>query len=75
MQDTGIGIPPEKLASVFDRFVQVDLSLTRRAGGMGLGLSIARDLARGMDGELAVASTEGEGSVFTLTLPRAADLG
>ena len=70
VQDTGIGIPAEKLSAVFDRFVQVDLSLTRRAGGMGLGLAIARDLARGMDGELAVASTEGEGSVFTLTLPR-----
>jgi signal transduction histidine kinase len=70
VQDTGIGIPADKLSAVFDRFVQVDLSLTRRAGGMGLGLAIARDLARGMDGELAVASTEGEGSVFTLTLPR-----
>ena len=70
VQDTGIGIPADKLADVFDRFVQVDLSLTRRAGGMGPGLAIARDLARGMDGELAVASIEGEGSVFTLTLPR-----
>lgn len=73
VRDTGIGIPTEKLPAVFDRFVQVDPSLTRRAGGMGLGLAIARDLARAMDGDLTASSAVGEGSVFTLVLPRGAD--
>ncbi len=67
--DTGIGIPPEKQASVFDPFVQVDMSRTRGSEGSGLGLAISRDLARGMGGDLAVESTPGEGSTFTLTLP------
>ncbi|MFL5385395.1 MAG: ATP-binding protein [Longimicrobiaceae bacterium] len=67
--DTGIGIPAEKQASVFDPFVQVDMSRTRRSEGSGLGLAISRDLARGMGGDLAVESTPGEGSTFTLTLP------
>ncbi|WP_284349258.1 GAF domain-containing protein [Roseisolibacter agri] len=69
VRDTGIGIPAEKLPTVFDRFVQVDPSLTRRAGGMGLGLAIARDLARAMDGDLTASSVVGEGSTFTLLLP------
>jgi len=67
--DTGIGIPAEKQASVFDPFVQVDMSRTRRSEGSGLGLAISRDLAQGMGGDLAVESTPGEGSTFTLTLP------
>ncbi|MFL5539231.1 MAG: PAS domain-containing sensor histidine kinase, partial [Longimicrobiaceae bacterium] len=67
--DTGIGIPADKQASVFDPFVQVDMSRTRRSEGSGLGLAISRDLARGMGGDLTVASTPGEGSTFTLTLP------
>ncbi|HKP77160.1 MAG TPA: ATP-binding protein [Longimicrobiaceae bacterium] len=67
--DTGIGIPPEKQASVFDPFVQVDMSRTRRSEGSGLGLAISRDLARGMGGDLALASAEGQGSTFTLSLP------
>jgi signal transduction histidine kinase len=67
--DTGIGIAPEKQASVFDPFVQVDMSRTRRSEGSGLGLAISRDLARGMGGDLRVESTVGEGSTFTLTLP------
>jgi signal transduction histidine kinase len=67
--DTGIGIPPEKQASVFDPFVQVDMSRTRRSEGSGLGLAISRDLARGMGGDLEVESTVGEGSTFTLWLP------
>ncbi|MDF1505572.1 ATP-binding protein, partial [Roseisolibacter sp. H3M3-2] len=71
VRDTGVGIPADRLDSVFDRFVQVDQSLTRRAGGLGLGLAIARDLARGMGGELAVESAPGAGSTFTLSLPRA----
>ncbi|HEY0016391.1 MAG TPA: PAS domain-containing sensor histidine kinase [Longimicrobium sp.] len=69
--DTGIGIPPEKQTSVFEPFVQVDMSRTRRSEGTGLGLAISRDLARGMGGDLRVRSQEGVGSTFTLTLPAA----
>ena len=69
--DTGVGIPTDKLGSIFDPFVQVDSRLTRVQDGIGLGLAISRDLARGMGGDLAVRSIEGEGSTFTLTLPRA----
>lgn len=69
--DTGVGIPAEKLADIFEPFMQVDQRLTRPHEGVGLGLAISRDLARGMNGELSVASTLGKGSTFTLTLPRA----
>ena len=68
--DTGVGIAPEKLASIFDPFVQVDSRLTRTHEGVGLGLAISRDLARGMGGDLTVTSTPGVGSTFTLRLPR-----
>jgi signal transduction histidine kinase len=69
--DTGIGIPADKLGAIFDPFVQVRSDLTRPHEGTGLGLAISRDLAQGMAGDLAAASTLGQGSVFTLTLPRA----
>ena len=69
--DTGIGIAADKLASVFEPFVQVDAKLTRKHDGVGLGLAISRDLARGMGGDLAAESVPGVGSTFTLTLPRA----
>jgi signal transduction histidine kinase len=68
--DTGSGIAPEKLDAIFEPFVQVDARLTRVHEGVGLGLAISRDLARGMGGELSVRSTVGEGSTFTLTVPR-----
>jgi signal transduction histidine kinase len=71
VRDTGIGIPPDRLAEIFDPFVQVDPDLTRQRQGAGLGLAISRELARAMGGELAVESVEGAGSTFTLTLPRA----
>ncbi len=72
--DTGIGIPPEKLASIFERFVQVDDSTTRRSGGAGLGLAISRGLAEHLGGSLTAASTVGRGSTFELRLPaRSAD--
>ena len=67
--DTGIGVPGEKLESIFEPFVQVDSSRTRGSEGSGLGLAISRDLARGMGGDLTAASTPGVGSTFTLTLP------
>jgi len=70
VSDTGIGIAPEKLQAVFEPFVQVDTRLTRAQDGVGLGLAISRDLARGMGGDLAAESTLGEGSTFILTLPR-----
>ena len=69
--DTGVGIPADKLATIFDPFVQVDRGLNRPTEGIGLGLAISRDLARGMGGELTVESAVGRGSAFTLTLPLA----
>jgi signal transduction histidine kinase len=69
--DTGIGIPAEQYDRLFEPFVQVDSTLTRTREGTGLGLAISRDLARGMRGDLTVASVVGQGSTFTLALPRA----
>ena len=69
-RDTGIGIAAEALEHIFEPFVQLDRSLTRVRDGVGLGLAISRDLARGMGGEITAESTPGEGAVFTLTLPR-----
>jgi signal transduction histidine kinase len=67
--DTGIGIAEDKLASIFEPFVQVNSGHTRPTEGTGLGLAISRDLATGMGGDLRVRSTLGAGSSFTLTLP------
>ena len=68
--DTGIGIAAERLDAIFDPFVQVDRALNRPHDGVGLGLSISRDLARGMGGSLGVESEVGGGSRFTLRLQR-----
>ncbi len=69
--DSGVGIPQDKLDRVFDRFYQVDGTLTRQFGGVGLGLSAAREIVRAHGGELTVSSKMGEGSVFRFTLPLA----
>jgi len=69
--DTGMGIPGEKLESIFEPFVQVGRSLVSPHEGAGLGLAISRDLARAMKGDLVVSSTLGVGSTFDLTLPAA----
>jgi signal transduction histidine kinase len=68
--DSGVGIPADRLESIFEPFVQVDRGLTSRQEGTGLGLAISRDLARHMGGQLTAESTFGSGSRFTLTLPR-----
>ena len=68
--DTGVGIAADQLERIFEPFVQVGRTLTSMREGTGLGLAISRDLAQAMRGNLTVESTAGEGSAFTLTLPR-----
>jgi signal transduction histidine kinase len=69
VQDTGIGIPPNQLQHVLEPFVQLDQGNRRRYPGVGLGLAIARDLARAMDGELRLDSAVGRGTTATVVLP------
>jgi signal transduction histidine kinase len=70
VKDTGVGVRVADLDRVFEPFVQVDRHLTKPGQqGVGLGLSISRELARAMHGDLTLESTEGVGSTFTLTLP------
>jgi two-component system, sensor histidine kinase len=68
VHDTGIGIPAEELPLIFEAFHQADGSFTRRFTGTGLGLTIARDLARAMGGDLVATSQPGRGSCFTVTI-------
>jgi PAS domain S-box-containing protein len=69
VKDTGIGIPHEKIPTLFNTFTQVDTSTTRQYGGTGLGLAIVQKLCDLMGGTIAVSSTVGQGSEFTFTLP------
>ena len=72
VSDTGMGIPPDELERVFERFYRTDASRARSTGGFGLGLSIARDLIEAMGGSLTAESQVGVGSRFTVWLPAAA---
>ncbi len=73
VEDSGIGIPQEKLPAVFEKFIQADASTTRRFGGTGLGLSICARLVELMGGEIGVDSSAGKGSTFWFTLTLAVD--
>ena len=67
--DTGVGIPPEELGHIFERFYRLDKARSRDAGGFGLGLSIVKFIAEAHGGSVTVDSCVGKGSVFTVTLP------
>ena len=69
VQDTGMGIPPESLTHVFERFYRVDKARARKSGGSGLGLSIVRNMVERNGGEITVESTVGVGSLFTVSFP------
>ena len=73
VSDSGIGMSPQMLSRVFSPFEQADTSTTRQFGGTGLGLTISRQLARLMGGDIEVVSTQGVGSTFTFRLPHQAD--
>jgi signal transduction histidine kinase len=71
ISDTGIGIPEGKIPRIFERFYRVDKARSKATGGTGLGLSIVRHVAENHGGRVTVHSTPGEGSTFTVYLPRA----
>jgi signal transduction histidine kinase len=68
--DTGVGIPPEELPYIFERFYRVDKSRSRATGGTGLGLTIARRLVEAQGGRMRAESQVGRGSTFIFTLPK-----
>ncbi len=71
VEDNGVGIPDQALLHVFERFYRVDKARSRQMGGVGLGLAIVKSIVSAHDGEIAVESTEGNGSSFRVTLPMA----
>jgi signal transduction histidine kinase len=71
VEDTGIGVPADQLGRIFERFYQVESHMTRRHGGLGLGLSIAKALVELQGGRIWCESAEGKGSKFCFTVPRA----
>jgi two-component system sensor histidine kinase SenX3 len=73
--DQGIGIPPQDIERIFERFYRVDPARHRSTGGTGLGLSIVKHVAATHGGDVAVWSVQGQGSTFTLTLPRGVQPG
>lgn len=73
VEDTGIGIPTEKLDSIFQQFTQADASTTREYGGTGLGLTIVKTIIEMLGGSIHVESTPGKGSCFTIQMPMALD--
>jgi two-component system sensor histidine kinase/response regulator len=75
VRDTGIGIPADRLASIFEPYTQADSSTTRRFGGTGLGLTIVRSLTQAMRGDVRVISKEGAGSTFSATMVVSPDPG
>jgi signal transduction histidine kinase/DNA-binding response OmpR family regulator len=74
VEDTGIGIPAEKQATIFEGFMQADDTTTRKFGGTGLGLAITRQLAKLLGGKITMVSEAGKGSVFTLTISAGVDV-
>jgi len=72
VSDTGVGIPPDQLERIFERFYQVDGSARRRYGGVGLGLALVKEIVAAYGGNVTVESQVGEGTTFTVSLPTAA---
>jgi signal transduction histidine kinase len=70
VRDSGVGVPADKVETIFEPFVQLHRGLAEPSDGAGLGLAISRELARAMGGDVTVASTPGQGATFTITLPR-----
>ena len=69
IKDTGIGIPAQELAHIFNQFYQVDETSTRKGEGTGIGLTLVKELLTAMQGEISVSSLEGKGATFTVSLP------
>ncbi|MDD4172227.1 MAG: ATP-binding protein, partial [Syntrophomonas sp.] len=70
VKDNGIGIPPQDIPRVFERFYRVDKARSRKTGGTGLGLSIVKHALDKLNGQVTVESTEGRGSLFSFSLPK-----